>query len=148
MARSPAQEAPPVRQKHAGAAGLQESRHRYGLGVPKLREERVTVGVHDKTVPSIERAQFEGVPIRKLGEEGAEAPIVANFGQRWPVDARISSDFSSAARVNTCIGEAQSWKKKKRKKQRSSDTYQRETRHSRERKIYQSSEPHKTGHHI
>lgn len=107
VARSPAQEAPPVRQKHAGAAGLQESRHRYGLGVPKVREERVTIGVHDKTDPFIERTQFEGVAIRKLDEDGAGALVAANFGQHWSANAMIISDFSSAACVNTCIREAQ-----------------------------------------
>ena len=49
---TPAQIGSRVRQNRAGAASLQQARHRYGLGVEKLRKEGVTCVVHDKTVPS------------------------------------------------------------------------------------------------
>jgi hypothetical protein len=94
-------------QNQAGAAGLHEARHRYGLGVEKLREERATAGVHDKTVPSTVWVglHFEGVAIRKfVGWHAVDPIMAANDGQGWLVDAGIGSDFSSGARVNTCMG--------------------------------------------
>jgi hypothetical protein len=75
--------------------------------VEKLREERATAGVHDKTVPSTVWVglHFEGVAIRKfVGWHAVDPIMAANDGQGWLVDAGIGSDFSSGARVNTCMG--------------------------------------------
>lgn len=105
MAGTPAQVV--FTQNHAAAAGLHEARHRYGLGIEKLREERATVGVHDKTVPSTVWVglHFEGVAIRKfVGWSGVDVTKAAHDGQGWLVDTGIGSDFSSGARVNTCMG--------------------------------------------
>src|SRR5271169_1725920 len=68
MAGAPAQMSKAPIISRARAAGLQETCHRYGLGVQKLREERATVGMHNKIVPVTKRIHLHEkcVAIRKL----------------------------------------------------------------------------------
>jgi hypothetical protein len=83
--------------------------------VQKLRKERVTVGVHHKTVPSIVWVElpYEFVAIGKQVASGSIPIIAANVGQGWLEDARIGRDFIPAARVNICMEKrrgAQRWR--------------------------------------
>jgi hypothetical protein len=103
MAGAPTQEKRVIRSR-ARAADLHKTCYRYGLGVQKPREERVTVGMHNKIVldtkyiPHREKC----VTYTNFIERGTRI-FADHFGQHGFINARIGCDFSSAVRVSICI---------------------------------------------
>jgi hypothetical protein len=104
MVGAPTQEKRAIRSR-ARAAGLHKTCYRYGLGVQKPREERVTVGMHNKIVVDtkyiLHREKF--VTYTNSIQMASPRTIADHFGQHGFINARIGCDFSSAVRVSICI---------------------------------------------